>query len=343
MFLPANIIQTAFGPLISLFAAILVGVHNAIGGSWGLAIIGLTIIVRVVLFPLTMKQFRSMQKMQTLAPQMQVIKEKYKDDKERQSQEMMKLYRENGANPAAACLPLLLQLPVFISLFYALRQNLKTDICGPAMVKHFSTVLHPITSVHQLTAAQIQSVSCNQVAPGSAKFLFIPDITAQATGWVLVVLLVLYIGSQLATTLIISGAQDKNQKRLMIALPLVFTLFIFRFPAGLLVYWITTNLWTLGQQIFIRRQMGGPTVGVPATAVAGAGGSGGGGGSGSAKPKGAPSPASNGDGGGTSPPASKRDKTPSGVGAPSGAPSGRPSGPPPRSPRTKKKRSGRRR
>ncbi len=256
MFLLANVIQSAFSPLIDAFAAVLVFLHNdvfVLGRSWGLAIIGLTVLVRLVLLPLTMKQFRSMQKMQLIAPQMKEVQAKYKDDKQRQSEEMMKLYKEHGVNPFASCLPLVLQLPVLISLFYALRQNLKVDICGPQIAHHFGHL-----TIKTVSAAQIQSVSCNQVAPGSAKFLFIPDITAQATGVVLIVLLALYIGSQLASTLLMSASADPNQRRMMILLPLVFTAFIFRFPAGVLVYWITTNLWTLGQQYFVRRTMGVP-------------------------------------------------------------------------------------
>ncbi len=266
MFLLANIIQDAFSPIIDVFAAILVFLHkHFVGGSWGLAIVGLTVLVRLVLLPLTMKQFRSMQKMQLLAPQIKELQAKYKDDKQRQSEETMKLYKENNVNPFASCLPLVLQLPVLISLFYALRQNLKTDICGPEIAAHFH-----VSSVSKVTASQLQSVTCNQVAPHSAKFLFIPDITAQATGVVLVVLLALYIGSQLASTLLMSASADPNQRRMMLILPLVFTVFIFRFPAGVLVYWITTNLWTLGQQYFVRRSMGVP----PAPAVPGSNGNG---------------------------------------------------------------------
>jgi YidC/Oxa1 family membrane protein insertase len=252
-----EIIQEAFGPLISLFESILVFIHeNIVGGSWGLAIIGLTVVVRAVMVPLTVSQFRSMQRMQALAPQIKALQEKYKDDKQRQQQEMMSFYRENKVNPFASCLPIVLQLPVFISLFYMLRQELKLDICGPALRQHFHVLTNAAITKHH--ASELQSIGCNQVAPHSAKFLFIPDITVQATGAVLVVLLALYIGSQLASTLMMSATADKNQRRMMLALPLVFVLFIFRFPAGLLVYWITTNLWTMGQQYFVRRGVGPP-------------------------------------------------------------------------------------
>jgi len=252
----ANIIQEAFSPLISLFESILVFIHeNIVGGSWGLAIVGLTVVVRAVMVPLTVSQFRSMQRLQALAPEIKALQEKYKDDKPRQQQEMMKFYREKKVNPFASCLPLLLQLPVFISLFYMLRQELKLDICGPALREHFH-----VASNSMITGKHLQGISCNQVALHSAKFLFIPDITARATGVVLVVLLGLYVGSQLASTAMMSATANKNQRRMMLALPLVFLLFLFRFPAGLLVYWITTNAWTMGQQYFVRRGIGPPSM-----------------------------------------------------------------------------------
>jgi YidC/Oxa1 family membrane protein insertase len=267
----ANIIQEAFSPLITLFEAVLVFVHDHIvATSWGLAIVGLTIIVRAVMVPLTLRQFRSMQKMQVLAPQLKEIQAKYKEDKQRQNEEVMKLYRENGVNPFGACLPLVLQLPVFISLFYALRENLKLDICGPQLRGYYSRELHrTITSNSQIPSGKVghvkglSEIGCNVVAPHSAKFLFLPDITVQATGIALIVLLVLYVGSQLASTLMMSASAPGGSKGMMLALPFVFVLFIFRFPAGLLVYWITTNLWTMGQQYFVRRSMSVPPAASP--------------------------------------------------------------------------------
>ena len=264
----ANIIQDAFSPLINVFESIMVFMHeNLVGGSWGLAIIGLTVLIRAILVPLTYRQLKSMQEMQRLAPQMNEIKEKYKEDKQRQQQEIMKFYQENKINPLASCLPLLLQLPVFISLFYMLRTDLKLDICGPEMRRFYTRELHkPIVSNSQIpqnavkvaghTVKGLSEVGCNVVAPGSAKFLFIPDITAKATGIVLVVLILFYVGSQLASTLIATATADPNQRRLMLLLPVVFVVILYRYPAGLLVYWITTNLWTVGQQSLIRRHIG---------------------------------------------------------------------------------------
>ena len=106
------------------------------------------------------------------------------------------------------------------------------------------------------TVKGLTEIGCNVVAPGSAKFLFIPDITSKATGAVLIVLIALYIASQIASTLMATASADPNQRRMMLLLPLVIVAFLFRYPAGLLVYWITTNLWTIGQQYFIRRRIG---------------------------------------------------------------------------------------
>src|SRR4030088_441701 len=252
-----NVIENVFSPLITLFESIMVFIHdNVVGGSWGLAIIGLTVVIRAALVPLTFRQLKSMQEMQRLAPQISALKEKYKDDKQRQQQEIMKFYQENKINPLASCLPLLLQLPVFISLFYMLRSDLKKHICGSQLVQHYNTVHHTaIAKVSALPAKYIEKTSCNTVAPHSAKFLFLPDITNKATGAALVVLIVLYVGSQLASTLVATATADPNQRRLMLLLPIVFVIILYRYPAGLLVYWITTNLWTIGQQLLIRRHM----------------------------------------------------------------------------------------
>jgi YidC/Oxa1 family membrane protein insertase len=309
--LATNIIESAFSPLISLFQAILVFIHdNILGTSWGLAIVGLTVVVRAVMVPLTVKQFHSMQRLQQHMPRMKEIQEKYKDDKQRQQQELMKFYQENKINPFASCLPLVLQLPVFISLFYMLRTDLKKHICGESLVSHYNKLHHAaLTSAQHLPAKYLEKTTCEQVAPHSAKFLFIPDITNHASGVVLVVLLVLYISSQLGSTMLMSATVDKNQRRMMMLLPLVFVLFIFKFPAGLLLYWITTNIWTVAQQYIIRRRVGPPPVA--------------GGGSGTLAPDGN----------------AKRKLEPAMAAAPAGAGASAP--PPP--PRKRKKRSGRRR
>ena len=256
----ANVIQDAFAPLISLFEGIMVFIHNhLVGGSWGLAIVGLTVLIRGILVPLTYRQLKSMQEMQRLAPQMQEIKERYKDDKQRQQQELMKFYQENKINPLASCLPLLLQLPVFISLFYMLRTDLKKHICPEGMISAYNHAAHKMVQhIGEVPVKFVGEKTCNEVQPHSAKFLFIPDITDKATGIVLIVLIVLYVASQLGSTLIATASADPNQRRLMLLLPVVFVVILFRYPAGLLVYWITTNVWTIGQQSIIRRRLPPP-------------------------------------------------------------------------------------
>jgi len=245
MFIAANIFQ----PLIDVFEAVLNFFHNSLGVPWGWAIVLLTVVVRAVLLPLTLKQFHSMQRLQRLQPEMKALQQKYKDDKQRQQQELMKFYRENQVNPFASCLPLAAQIPVFISLFYMLRSTLRHDIC-PA--------LNPAHAAH--------TVPCG--ANHGASFLFIPDLTDKATGAVLVVLILLYVGTQLASTVMMSSpTMDKTQRQIMMLMPLFFVIFIISFPAGVIVYWITTNTWTILQQYFVKRRLGPMTPPVPVPAV----------------------------------------------------------------------------
>jgi YidC/Oxa1 family membrane protein insertase len=141
-----------------------------------------------------------------------------------------------------------------------LRTDLKKHICGSALVNHYNAISHKVAvaSVGKLPSKYIEQTSCDSVAHHSAKFLFLPDITNKATGIDLVILIVLYVGSQLASTLIATATADPNQRRMMLLIPIVFVVILYRYPAGLLVYWITTNVWTIGQQFLIRRHMGPP-------------------------------------------------------------------------------------
>ncbi len=224
-------------PLIDVFAAVLKFFHDDVGLSWGLAIVALTLIVRMLLLPLTLKQFKSMQSMARHQPEIKKLQERYKGDRDRLNQEMMKFYKENQINPLASCLPMIAQIPVFISLFYMLRHDLLYDICP---------------SVNP--ASRETPVPCP--AGGPAQFLFIPNLTERATGAVLITLLVLYVGSQLLSTAMSTVSADKNQKYIMYALPLFFVAFVWQFPAGLLLYWVTTNVWTIVQQLIVRRRLG---------------------------------------------------------------------------------------
>src|SRR5688572_12162685 len=223
--------------LIEFFEAILLFFHDTISLSWGWSIVALTVLVRAALLPLTLKQFKSMQNMVRFQPEIKRLQEKYKNDRERLNQEMMKFYRENKVNPFASCLPLVAQLPVFLALFYMLQDDLRLDIC-PGINPAGTTDPQP----------------CGD--GGAASFLFIPDLTDKATGGVLVALIVLYVGSQLLSTVLMSTAQDRTQRIIFLALPFVFVIFVINFPAGLLVYWITTNLWTIVQQTIVRKRLG---------------------------------------------------------------------------------------
>jgi len=262
-------IANIFQPLIDVFSSVLQFFHNSLGIQWGWAIVLLTIVIRALMIPLTVKQFHSMQALQRHQPEMKAIQAKYKDDKQRQQQELMKFYKENKVNPLGSCLPLALQLPVFISLFYMLRSDLRYDIC-PQVQHHAMAVAASLTHPpHPLPGSPGHYIPCGP--NGGASFLFIPDLTNNAHGLVLIVLMLLYVGSQLASSLVMQApTMDKTQRRIMLFMPLVFVFIVIRFPAGVLVYWITTNTWTIAQQLIVKRRIGPP--GAPPVAVATAGG-----------------------------------------------------------------------
>jgi YidC/Oxa1 family membrane protein insertase len=231
----ANILQ----PLIDIANSVLQFFHDNVGLSWGMSIIALTVVTRAILIPLTYKQLKGMRAMQALQPQIKEIQEKYKNDKQRMQQEMMRFYQENKVNPFASCIPLLAQLPVFFTLFYVLRHELPADM------------------------------GCEAGHCGAqASFLFINDLTSKATGAELVVLLVLYVGTQLISGLVMAVTADKSQRTMMMALPFFLSFFVVTLPSGLVLYWITTNIWTIGQQYVIQRFIPAPQVPTPAQAAA---------------------------------------------------------------------------
>jgi YidC/Oxa1 family membrane protein insertase len=213
-------------PIISQLETVMKHVLNFFHANlhlpWAWAIVGTTVVVRMLLVPLTIKQIHSMQNLQRYAPQMKEIQKKYKHDKQKQNEELMKFYRENSINPAASCLPMLLQLPVFIALYYTLKN----------FNENFPEAAH-------------QNLSWLHI---------VPDITAHTTSfWGGYVLLVVYVVSQMASTLFMAPTADKTQRTLFMIMPLVFVFVIARFPAGLVLYWVTTNLWTVGQGLITRR------------------------------------------------------------------------------------------
>jgi YidC/Oxa1 family membrane protein insertase len=232
--------------LVDIADSVLNFFHDSIGLSWGGAIIALTIATRTLLIPLTYRQLKGMRALQVLQPRIKEIQAKYKNDRQRMQQEMMRFYQENKVNPFASCIPLLAQIPVFITLFYVLQHDLRADICG-----------------------QTAKV-CSEVPPGNwgESFLFIPDLTAKAEGGVLIALLVLYVGTQLVSGLVMSVTADKSQRMMMMVLPFIFVPFVISFPAGLVLYWITTNVWTIGQQYVIQRVIPAPVAATPEAVAA---------------------------------------------------------------------------
>jgi YidC/Oxa1 family membrane protein insertase len=193
--------------------------HTNLGLTWAWSIVVTTVVVRMILVPLTVRQIHSMQSLQKHAPEMKRLQQKYKGDKQKQNEELMKFYRENNINPAASCLPMLAQLPVFIALYYTLKNGINFGSTGLGF-------LH-----------------------------FIPSITDATTAhWGGYVLLVVYVASQMASGLFMAQpTMPKSQRMIFMIMPLVFVFVIAHFPAGLVLYWVTTNLWTVGQGLITRR------------------------------------------------------------------------------------------
>jgi YidC/Oxa1 family membrane protein insertase len=234
------------------------------GWAWGLSIVSLVILIRICLIPLFVKQIKATRAMQTLQPEMKKIQERYKNDKQRQSEEMMKLYKESGTNPLSSCLPILAQSPFFFALYHVLNgiasgtkigvidsQLLESarnaHIFGaPLASKFFSsesqvTALHAsLTDVRVVTAVMIVMMSASQF----------------------------YTQRQLMTKNVDTTVKTpfmQQQKMLMYVFPVMFAVFGVNFPVGVLVYWLTTNVWTMGQQMYVIRN--NPTPGSKAQAA----------------------------------------------------------------------------
>ena len=218
--LPLFILEPIERPLTWLLEEL-----HVLGLSWAWAIVATTIIVRTLLLPLTVRQIHSMQRLQAHAPEMKAIQQRYKNDRPKQQEELMKFYKENRINPASSCLPILLQIPVFLALFFVLRD--------------FENEVYPNYPDSEL----------------GWMFDLVPNITDKLSDDPLsaVVLLILYAASQTTSTLLMSTTMDKMQRYLLLALPLIFLFFVVNFPAGLMIYWVTTNLWTTGQGLITRK------------------------------------------------------------------------------------------
>jgi len=214
------ILYSILTPLENVMKSILDFFHTNVGLPWAWAIIAVTILVRICLVPLAVRQIHSMQSLQAHAPEMKEIQRKYKGDRQKQSEELQKFYKENNINPAASCLPLVAQLPVFFALYLTLRHEAK-----------------------HITGTWLGFVHLD------------PHVTMHWSGYLL---LAVYAGSQIASTYFMGQQMDKTQRTIMMILPLAFLTVVSRFPTGLVLYWMTTNLWTVGQGLITRRLMPKP-------------------------------------------------------------------------------------
>ncbi|MCI3274721.1 membrane protein insertase YidC [Streptomyces cylindrosporus] len=220
------------------------------GWAWGLSIVSLVILIRICLIPLFVKQIKSTRAMQTLQPEMKKIQERYKNDKQRQSEEMMKLYKETGTNPLSSCLPILAQSPFFFALYHVLN--------GIATGKTIGVINDSLLA----SARQAHIFG----APLAAKFTDSSDKVAQLGATltdvrvVTAIMIVLmsasqfYTQRQLMTKNVDTTVKTpfmQQQKMLMYVFPVMFAVFGINFPVGVLVYWLTTNVWTMGQQMYV--------------------------------------------------------------------------------------------
>lgn len=225
------IVLSILSPIETVLADVLSWLHDTLHLPWAWSIVALTIMVRMLLVPLTVRQIHSMQNLQRHAPEMKAIQQRHKGDRSKMNEELMRFYKENQINPAASCLPMLAQLPVFFALYFVLRNFTKHVPLGT-------------------TTADLGWLNV------------VPDITKGAiTHWSGYVLLVIYAGSQTASTLFMSTTMDKTQRMILLIMPIVFLAVVANFPAGLVLYWMTTNLWTVGQGLVTRRLV--PKKGAP--------------------------------------------------------------------------------
>ncbi|EKX60122.1 membrane protein insertase YidC [Streptomyces ipomoeae] len=220
------------------------------GWAWGLSIVSLVILIRICLIPLFVKQIKATRAMQTLQPEMKKIQERYKNDKQRQSEEMMKLYKETGTNPLSSCLPILAQSPFFFALYHVLNSIANNDTIGVIN----QSLLQSAQKAHIFGAplAAKFTDSSADVAALDASLTTVRIVTA-----VMIVLMSasqFYTQRQLMTKNVDTTVKTpfmQQQKMLMYIFPIMFAVFGINFPVGVLVYWLTTNVWTMGQQMYV--------------------------------------------------------------------------------------------
>ena len=243
---------------------VLIGMGKGPGAAWVLSIVGLTILMRLLIMPLFVRQIRASRGMQLMQPELKAIQDKYKGKKDqasrqRMQEEMMALYRKHGTNPFSSCFPILLQMPVFFALFRVLA-NLQS-VASHTYPGH--------DSIGPLTAALADEVQRSTVFGASLSSSFM-NASDSATKIVTVVMIVMmsvtqwYTMAQLSTKNMPESAKTsdnpmmRSQKIMMTVMPIFFAFTGIQFQIGVLVYWVTTNLWTMGQQFFTIRNMPAP-------------------------------------------------------------------------------------
>ncbi|GAA0934177.1 membrane protein insertase YidC [Streptomyces sp. DSM 41524] len=253
--------DTILGPLYDVVSWIIVQFHSFYslifdrdsGWAWGLSIVSLVVLIRICLIPLFVKQIKSTRNMQALQPRMKAIQERYKSDKQRQSEEMMKLYKETGTNPLSSCLPILAQSPFFISLYQVLNHIANNRTVGVIDQSLLDSARNAHIFGAPLSVKFMDSASKVESLGASLTDVRIVTIT----------MIVLMSASQFFTQrqlmtknvdLTVKTPFMQQQKMLMYVFPIMFAVFGINFPVGVLVYWLTTNVWTMGQQMFVIRR-----------------------------------------------------------------------------------------
>ena len=250
-------------PLYYVISFVLTSFHTLFGGifgpetgvAWVLSIIGLTLVIRAALIPLFVKQIKSSRNMQLIQPKVKELQKKYGHDRERLAQETMKLYKDSGTNPFASCLPIILQMPIFLALFRLIDQAVK----NPEDPKGVMTV----TLNEQFRDATFLGAKISDT------FLSTDDTSVRLLAAVLVMAMTLttfltqrQLMSKNMPADALTGPYAQQQKMLLYVLPIVFAVGGIAFPIGVLFYWTTSNLWTMGQQFYVIRN--NPAPGTPA-------------------------------------------------------------------------------
>jgi len=241
-----SFIYQILSPVQHVLEYVVVFLYNNVVSNYGVVIILLTIIVRLVLVPLTISQTKSMSKMQKMQPQLKELQKKYKDDREKLQQETMEFYRKNNVNPLAGCLPLIMQLPVFFALFQVLRSpsEIVTKILGSF---NLSGVVNGVkTGLAGFLPSSVE-LGLTGVANPKYNFLWL-NLNERDPYYILIILMVvtMFVSMKMTTT-------DTSQSKLTYIMPLAFGVISYSFPSGILVYWVTTNLWSVGQQWIVNK------------------------------------------------------------------------------------------